>query len=116
MLTPFDWGTSDCAMFADVVKALTGFDPIEGIRGYASELSAVRRLRAAGYVTTYELVAAHFPEIDPALAGRGDLGYPAEIPHPLMSPAVIDGAYAYSKGLDGAVIMPRSLITRAFAV
>lgn len=116
MLTTFEWGVSDCAMFADVVRVMTGFDPIDGIRGYSSELSAARNLRAAGYVTTFELVATLFPEIPPESAGRGDLGYPAEIPHPLMSPAVIDGAYAYSKGPDGAVIMSRSLITRAFAV
>jgi len=103
-------------MFADVVRVMTGFDPIAEVRGYSSELKAVRKLRGAGFLTTFELVASHFPEIPPEMAARGDLGYPAEIPHPLMSPAVIDGAYAYSKGPQGAVIMPRSIITRAFAV
>lgn len=116
MLLPFEWGVSDCAMFADVVKAITGFDPITDVRGYAGELSAIRRLRATGYETTLSLVEDLFPEIDPETAGRGDLGYPSEIAHPLMSPAVIDGAYAYSKGPDGGVIVPRNQIARAFAV
>lgn len=116
MLQPFSWGVSDCSMFADVVQSLTGFDCIADVRGYRCELSAVRRLRATGYATTLSLVEDLFPEIDPREAKRGDLGYPAEIPHRLMSPAVIDGAYAYSKGLEGGVLISRCLIARAFAV
>lgn len=113
---PFEWGASDCSLFAEAVEAMTGFDPIAAVRGYQGEIDALRRLRAAGYASTLELVRDYFQEIPPALAQRGDLGYPASIPHALMSPAVIDGAVAYSKHPAGFIVIPRSLITRAFAV
>ena len=114
---PIEWGVSDCSLFADAVLAMTGFDPVAGVRGYNSERSALRNLRRAGYETTADLVAAQFQEIDPAHAQRGDLGYPCQIRHPLMSPAVIDGQVAYSKSPgEGWVIVPVAMLTRTFAV
>lgn len=114
---PFVWGASDCSLAFDVVKALTGFDAIETVRGYDSEQSAMRRLVAAGFSSTLDLVEHHFVEIAPAKAQRGDLGYPAAIPHRLMSPAVIDGAMAYSKApSEGWIVVPTSSLVRVFAV
>lgn len=114
---PFAWGVSDCSLFADVVLATTGFDPISAVRGYESEISALRKLRAAGFETTEQLVRAHFAEIPPAQAQRGDLGYPAVIRHPLMSPAVIDGPVCYSKSPgEGWVVFPTTDLATAFAV
>lgn len=114
---PFQWGVSDCSLFADVVLGMTGFDPIVGIRGYSCERSALRALRARGFATTADLVRASFSRVDLAHAQRGDLGYPAEIRHPLMSPAVIDGPLAYSKSPgDGWVVVPTSSLVETFAV
>lgn len=113
---PFEWGASDCSFVFDLIRDMTGFDAIASIRGYTNEREALRALKAAGYETTLDLIEANFPEIDPALAQRGDIGYPADVPHPLMSPAVIDGAHAYSKHPAGGVVVPRALITRAWAV
>lgn len=113
---PFVWGQSDCALFADAVAAMTGYDPLADCRGYTSEFGALKKLKAAGFDNVDELVAARFVEIAPVAAQRGDLGYPARIARPLMGPAVIDGAHAFSKGPEGFVVVPRSVIVRAFAV
>lgn len=47
---PFAWGTNDCLMFpADIVKALTGFDPAADLRGtYSTEREAMNIIAAAG--------------------------------------------------------------------
>jgi len=114
---PFVWGQSDCSFAFDAVRAITGFDPIESIRGYGSELAALRNLRASGFETTADLVAAHFEEIPAMSAMRGDLGYPSEVRHPLMSPAVIFGAFAYSKSPgEGWVVIETAALTRIYGV
>lgn len=112
---PFAWGVSDCTMFADVVRAMTGFDPIADYRSYTTEIGAMRMLKKAGVTSMLEYVAAIFPEIPPAMAGRGDLGFAAEI-GPLVSPAVFDGAVALSKNERGPLFKSRAHIVRAFAV
>lgn len=116
MAQRFQWGTSDCGFVFDIVRDMTGSDPFSIIRGYNDEVSALRHVRKAGFKTVLEFVEASFEEIDPAKAGRGDLGYPATIPHALMSPAIIDGANAFSKHPAGGVVVPRTLLARAFRV
>lgn len=76
----------------------------------------MKRMTAAGWSSMAELVAHNFHEIDPGLAQRGDLVYPAKIPSVLMCPAVLDGSNAFSKEPRGCVVFPRHLIARAFAV
>lgn len=109
------WGVSDCTMFADVVLAMTGFDPIAGYRSYTTEIGALRMLRKANAASVAEYIERLFPEIHPSQAGRGDLGLTSEA-GPLTCPAVIDGAVAISKNEGGTVIVPRGHIVRAFAV
>ena len=114
--TPFEWGVSDCSFVFDVIAAMTGFDAADGMRGYLTEAGAMRAVQRMGFKSVLEVVEASFVEIDPGLAARGDIGYPAQIPHPLMSPAIIDGANAFSKQPSGGVIMPRIALARAWAV
>lgn len=113
--SPFVWDDSDCSFAFRVVADITGFDALEGLRGYQSAQEAMQILRQAGYRTVLDLVAANFPEIAPSEAGRGDLGYVDGV-EPLMSPALINGPVAHSKSLAGPVTVPRGMITRAFAV
>lgn len=115
LAAPFEWGGSDCAFSLDIARDMTGFDILDGLRGYTNAQEAMETLRAAGYQTVLDLVAAHFPEISPSEAQRGDLGYPADVA-PLMSPALINGPVAHSKSMAGPVTVPRGLIARAFAV
>jgi hypothetical protein len=113
---PFTWGASDCTMFADVVRVMTGFDPIAEYRTYTTEIGAVRMLKKAGVTSMIEFVALHFPEIPPARAGRGDLAFAADAMGPLMCPAILDGSFAHSKNMNGAVMWSRADICRTFAV
>lgn len=112
---PFAWGVSDCTMFADVVLAMTGFDPIAEYRSYTTEIGALRMLRKAGVSSMVEHIERMFTEIPPSLAGRGDLAFVAEVA-PLGSPAILDGSMAYSKNEHGPVSISRAQIVRAFAV
>ena len=116
MAQPFSWGGSDCAFVFEIVRAMTGRDILVDIRGYTSEAGALKRLNQAGHSNTLSLVQEHFVEIAPEMAQRGDIGYPRTIAHPLMSPAIIDGANAFSKDPSGGIVIPRSGIARAWRV
>lgn len=112
----FEWGTSDCAcLFRDAVFAMTGLDPLAGLRPWYSALSAARALRAAGYDDALALMRDRFEEIPPALAGRGDCGFLAER-DALSAPALILGAEAVSRNETGFVIVPASMIAIAFRI
>jgi len=112
---PFIWGESDCAFFRQIVIDMTGFDCAEDVEGYNSEDTARAVLRAAGFASVIDLVAARFPEIHPSEAMRGDLGY-VDGHHDLMSPLIIMGSEAVTKASSGQVVISRAQITRAFAV
>jgi len=111
----FAWGISDCTMFADVVLAITGYDPIAAYRSYTTEIGALRMLKKAGVADMAEFIAGVFPEVPPSMAGRGDLAFTSET-GPLASPAVLDGAVAHSKNHRGPVMISRAHIVRTFAV
>ncbi len=116
MSQPFVWGQWDCSFVFDIVRDMTGFDPIQDVRGYSTEAGALKRLKQAGYTSALDLVERHFVEIAPATAQRGDIGYPMTISRELMSPAIIDGVHAFSKEPSGGVLIPRSSIARAWRV
>ena len=112
----FAWGEADCgALFADVVMAVTGEDPLAEFRPWGSEQEALRRLAAAGHDSVLEAVAARFDEIVPVDARRGDVGYP-EVSLRLSFPAVVVGAVAVSRDEAGWVVLPRSRLLRCFKV
>lgn len=71
---PFAWGSADCATFAaDCALALTGVDPLAGVRGrYKTALGARRILDREGWHDVAGLAAAKFEEIPVALAAVGD--------------------------------------------
>lgn len=110
---PFEWGVSDCAFWADIVLALTGWDPIIDGRGYTDAETARASLEVAGYSTMLELCEDRLVEIPIAHAMRGDLVFPEKI-SALSSPFVLDGVHAFSKTLAGPVVLNRSECIRAF--
>lgn len=75
----FEWGRLDCCLFAaDLIAAMTGADPAEGLRGRYDDVKGARRLllRHGGSLETLAdgLAARHgWPESAPKLARRGDL-------------------------------------------
>ena len=72
--TPFEWATHDCCTFAgDAVKAITGTDPMQDLRGtYTTALQAARVLQAEGGLPAAVSKRMGFGKL-PALAQRGDV-------------------------------------------
>lgn len=74
---PFRWGEHDCALFvADCVKAMTGVDVAEGLRGsYQDRPGAIRRLAERFAVLDLRGLGTRLfgAPIAPALAQRGDV-------------------------------------------
>jgi hypothetical protein len=73
---PFVWGTNDCLIFpANVVNALTGFDPAEGLRGtYDGALGAQNIVDEAGGIEALITARLGIPGTRDILTGnRGDV-------------------------------------------
>lgn len=72
---PFEWGRNDCVTFAAAcVKAVTGEDHIENLRGdWFDERAAARLLRAGGGLSRLA-EGCLGAEILPAMAQAGDIG------------------------------------------
>jgi len=115
MAVPFEWGVSDCCFWADIVRDLTGWDPISDGRGYDSAMSARLMVRNAGYGSMKEAVEGRFQEIPVAHAIRGDLVFPAQDLGPMASPFILDGAHAFSKSMAGPLVISRERCVKAFA-
>lgn len=113
----FAYGRADCAtLFADVVEAVTGVDPLAEHRGrWKSERGALRVLASTGADSVAAWVAARFKEIEPVDARRGDVGYPADA-HELGFPAVVVGATAMSRDESRWLVIPRRRLVRCFQV
>ena len=113
----FFFGTFDCGiLFGDVDKAMTGEDPLKGIRGYKTPAGALKKLKAKGYNSVLELVEDKYKEISPGIAGRGDFVYCQLDDDPLRSPAVVMGAVVVSRDENSWQQVPRIDIKRAFKV
>ena len=68
--TPFEWGVNDCALFAaGAVKAMTGFDPARGFRGYRSEAEGLRKVKAKGFADHVAVFEARFERATRLCAG-----------------------------------------------
>ena len=71
---PFDWGTTDCCLFAsDIAKIQTGIDPAEKYRGtYDTKFSALRRV-VKNHGSFEAIFDEHFERVPNAMAQRGDI-------------------------------------------
>jgi hypothetical protein len=114
---PLLWGVSDCfVMPMDDALALTGVDPWAAERRYRSAGGALRALRRNGFGNVVEAFAAHYAEVAPSFARRGDIGvadYPGAV---LGGGVVVLGADVIGKGEQGVVRLPRARLLRAFRV
>jgi len=115
MPRPHAWGHHDCVTFAaDVVRELTGSDPMGDLRGtYDSPLSAARVLTGQGVETIGDLAALHLPEIAPSMARRGDIVLATD-PHDFL--AVCVGPTAVGPSLMGMIHVPMAQAARAYRV
>lgn len=113
---PFAWGSEDCALFAaDCVRAMTGVDLAEALRGrYRSQKGAGRVLAAAGFGNVAELLAASLNEIPPAFAGVGDLAVIAGPAGP--SVGIVIGGLIAARAADGIASVPLARASQAFRI
>jgi hypothetical protein len=115
---PFSWGTSDCFMMPlDVAAAIMLTDPRhDDPPNYSDSAGARAELRRHGWETIADAFAAHFSEVHPAFARRGDIGiadYPGAV---LGGGCVVIGSEIIGKGDSRTVRLPASALTRAFKV
>jgi hypothetical protein len=115
MARPHAWGQNDCVTFAaDVVRELTGDDPMSDLRGtYDSPLSAARVMKQAGADNVGDLAALYLSEVTPSEARRGDIILSAE-PYEFL--AVCVGRTAVGPAESGMIHVPMEQAVRAFRV
>lgn len=111
-----EWGVHDCVIFgADAVLAMTGDDVASDVRGqYDGPISAARIIKKNGFDSLGDMIAARLPEIDVALAQRGDAvlcdGEDGEFV------AIVNGHTCVGPSRFGLVHVPIKSATRAFKV
>lgn len=122
---PFAWGGADClCLVGTVTFALTGIDPMAIYRGaYSTEAGAKRVLLEAGHTSLAEALAAHFEELAPALARRGDCGLvETGDGGATLAAVVVLGAEVMGKsppgptGGTGITLISRNRLVRAFRI
>lgn len=117
---PFSWGEADClTMVADVDRAMTGYDPMAGLRGkYRSAGGAVRLMRKLGYASIDAALGERYPETGPAMARRGDCGIVAANEGTFLFGAVVVlGDVVMARASQGGrTLLPRERMLRAFRI
>lgn len=112
---PFRPGRLDCALFAaGAVEAMTGVDHAKGRRGYRTLATGEQKLRAEGYASHIDLVAAIFEEVPVAFAQAGDLAAVPTDEGPALG--VVQGEYVYVMQPGGLGLVPLLTAARAFRV
>lgn len=108
---PFSWQDgNDCAKFAaNAVEAMTGVDPMKGMRAYRSEEGAKKTLTKHKLASHVELVERYFEEIKPQHVMPGDI----VVLKGNDGLGIFQGQYVYTPGI--ALVDPAQ-IKRAFRV
>ena len=104
---PFEWGAHDCCLWAaDAVRAVTGQDFAEGLRGtYATAAEAARMLAQAGGVRALATHALGEP-VGPLMAAVGDVVLFEQDGRELL--AVCNGGTALAVAGQGLEPLPMS--------
>lgn len=115
---PFEWGTHDCVTFcADCIKAITGDDPIQGIRGtWSTQRTAFKAMMEyGGTVDLSELCEkVGLTKIEVGRAQRGDIVVCRGEFGDYLS--VVVGHTAVGPATDGLRHTPLKFATSAFRV
>lgn len=116
----FTWGSSDCMQLCmDVAEAMTEEHPYPDTRPgkYKTRTGAMKVLKAHGFDSIIEALAAKYKVIAPSLAQRGDIGIVSMTDGTIAS-CVCEGVSFVGKAPDqeGLVRFPRSFVVQAFKV
>lgn len=116
----FAYGASDCLlMAADVCLAMTGVDPMKGLRRYEGELAAFRLMARLGLADVEAALAAVFPRLPgAALAMRGDAGIVERFVDGKMvkSTVIVLDHRAFGKHDLGPLAVPTLSLSAVFAI
>ena len=108
----FSYGKHDCALFAaGAVKAVTGKDLADGLRGYKTLAGGLRRVREKGFDSHVDVFAASLIEIPPLMARVGDI---AVMEGDALG--VVQGRSIYVATPKGVGLVPLTGALRAFRV
>jgi hypothetical protein len=112
--TPFEYGTSDCALFAaGALYAMTGSDPSADYRGrYTSLRGGLRILRKDGFRDHVERAAALLTEEAPQRTRVGDIAVVETSEGPSLG--VVQGEWIAVRTLSGLGFVPADQATRVF--
>ena len=122
----FRWGRFDCCLAgSDLIKAMTGRDPAEGLRGYRTRAEAEGVIAGAGgFEELIEGIARRFrcEEIERGFAARGDavlVGSHGELHLPGgLALGVVDlcGRKVLLPGRRGWYLAPMTAVRRSWAI
>ncbi|WP_420013916.1 DUF6950 family protein [Tateyamaria sp.] len=108
----FRYGRWDCALFvAGAVRAMTGFDPAYGLRGYSGKAGAASKLDELGISAWPDLVADR--RIDPAEMRVGDI---AAIGDDLAGAVCVGAQLKVLHPMSGIGLVPRSAVAQGFKI
>jgi len=111
---PFEYGTSDCALFAaGAVKTMTGSDPSAAYRGrYTTLRGGLRILRQDGFRDHVERAAALLSEVAPQRMQVGDIAVVETADGPSLG--VVQGEWVAVRTMNGLGFVPVDQATRVF--
>jgi hypothetical protein len=112
---PFAWGENDCALFAaDAIRAMTGVDLAEDLRGYTTVREAARRINASEGLAA--LVDKRLDGIPVEEARQGDVVMiPCDTGRHALA-VVMNEKVAVGPSHDGMVVARMSTALRAWRV
>jgi len=111
---PFEYGTSDCALFAaGAVDAMTGTDPSANYRGrYTTLRGGLRILRKDGFRNHVERAAVLLDEVPPRRARVGDIAVVETADGPSLG--VVQGEWVAVRTMSGLGFVPVDQAKRVF--
>ncbi len=112
--TPFEYGKSDCALFAaGAVNAMTGSDPSATYRGrYSTLRGGLRILRKDGFRDHVERAATLLTEVSPRRAQVGDIAVVDTSDGPSLG--VVQGEWVAVRTMTGLGFVPIGQAKRVF--
>ena len=111
---PFEYGTSDCALFAaGALNAMTGTDPSAAYRGrYTTLRGGLRILRKDGFRDHVDRAAALLTEVPSQRAQVGDIAVVETSDGPSLG--VVQGEWVAVRTMSGLGFVPVDQAIRVF--
>lgn len=117
---PFGWSPEAHCLGtpAALCLAMTGVDPMRGLRRHKSEAGAWKQLFKLGFTDVEQALERVFPEVPLLMARRGDCGVLEQVVdgRPWIATFVIMGDRAVNRTEAGPVYVATTALKRSFAI